>query len=86
MKIAQILKWVNSIHGVRASGDTPTKDWALQVSYGHLINPEALKKEISTEPQHRFLTIVRGLDGNWATTLESGGEIKKTSHVKQLFA
>lgn len=48
---------------------TPTPDWAMQVSYGHLVNPEAiepgnLKRLTASVTYNRPWD-----DGNWASTL-----------------
>jgi len=48
---------------------TPTKDWALQVSYGHLANPEAQEPGDINRTTASISYNRSWLDGNWATTL-----------------
>lgn len=56
----------------------PTKDWALQVSYGHLDSPEQLEPEVDT---HRFTTSatyhVPGEGYHWQTTAALGYNINE---------
>jgi hypothetical protein len=48
---------------------TPTKDWALQVSYGHLADPEAIEPGDINRTTASISYNRSWLDGNWATTL-----------------